>query len=186
MKHPGQHGEMEVIIPLLPHKGFLIDIGCGDGETISNSRELLLSGWSGVLIDYNIDRAVNLYKDNSNVFLIAATLTSPARPVFLKKGSDSTLDRFTDQEFSNILMFGTDVGLVMSFCTNRCPTADFISLDIEDSTTEVLDAILIWYLPKVFCIEANTADDAERQFLSMHKFGYKLFKQLNVNYIYVR
>ena len=52
-----QNNEEEIIAELLkqlkPRHKFLVDIGAGDGYTLSNTRALLDSGWHGLLIDGN-------------------------------------------------------------------------------------------------------------------------------------
>ena len=55
MKDYSQNGEQPVILETLAalgiEKGHLVDLGAGDGFTMSNSRALLEKGWTGDLYD---------------------------------------------------------------------------------------------------------------------------------------
>jgi len=55
MKDYSQNGEQPVILETLAaigiEKGHLVDLGAGDGVTMSNSRALLEKGWTGDLYD---------------------------------------------------------------------------------------------------------------------------------------
>ncbi len=57
MKDYSQHGEQSIMADILEQMGLdtgtIVDLGAGDGWTISNSRRLLELGWKGVLIDVN-------------------------------------------------------------------------------------------------------------------------------------
>lgn len=47
--------------------GFVVDIGAADGVSNSNSRKLILDGWSGLLVEpnpNNYNKLVNLYNEN--------------------------------------------------------------------------------------------------------------------------
>ncbi len=55
MRDYSQNGEQQVILETFEalgiHKGHLVDLGAGDGYTMSNSRALLDKGWTGTLVD---------------------------------------------------------------------------------------------------------------------------------------
>lgn len=55
MKDYSQNGEQQVILETFEalgiHKGHLVDLGAGDGYTMSNTRALLDRGWTGDLYD---------------------------------------------------------------------------------------------------------------------------------------
>ncbi|NIW53659.1 MAG: hypothetical protein GWN17_15895, partial [Candidatus Korarchaeota archaeon] len=53
------------------YKGHLVDIGANDGETFSNSRQLILNGWSADLYEPGpaFEKLEKLYKGNELVEL---------------------------------------------------------------------------------------------------------------------
>ena len=57
-----QNGEQAVILDTLKaigiERGHLVDLGAGDGVTMSNSRALWDAGWSGLRVDGNGDNGV--------------------------------------------------------------------------------------------------------------------------------
>ena len=53
--------------------GFVVDIGAADGVSNSNSRKLILDGWSGLLVEpnpNNYNKLVNLYNENDKIKIL--------------------------------------------------------------------------------------------------------------------
>jgi len=62
-----QYTEEDFLLDFFKNKsnGFLVDIGAADGITNSNSRRLILDGWSGILIEpnkKNYNKLLDLYQ----------------------------------------------------------------------------------------------------------------------------
>lgn len=66
-----QNNEQEIIANYFEgKKGILLDIGANDGITFSNSRHLLLNGWSGCLVEPSpscVQKLLQLYEDRKDV-----------------------------------------------------------------------------------------------------------------------
>jgi len=106
-------------------KGVCVDIGASDGVDSSNSLALYKNGWSGLAIECNTQKFINLskaYEDLSQVVLLR------------KKVSPYNIN-----------------GILGGFCG----AIDFLSIDIDGYDYYVLDAILEQFRPKIICAEIN-------------------------------
>lgn len=83
MKDYSQYGEQPIILETLAalgiEKGHLVDLGAGDGYTMSNSRALLEQGWTGDLYDGDPKGA----KDVTKLWIDAKTII----PNLMKNGT---------------------------------------------------------------------------------------------------
>lgn len=66
-----QNGEQAHILRYFgDHIGTVLDLGANDGQTLSNSRALILNGWNGVLVDASAEacnRARHTYRERTDV-----------------------------------------------------------------------------------------------------------------------
>lgn len=69
MKNYSQNDEQKAILDYFSHKGITcgrcLEIGAFDGENFSNSRALMLSGWSGVFVEpssFSFTKLFEMYK----------------------------------------------------------------------------------------------------------------------------
>jgi len=108
---------------------FCVDIGAGDGLTMSNTHFLLAGGWSGVLVEY----------DPKSFAQLAAVYTqTPAAQLARCRA--------------------TPEGIVPLLRACDAPRDfDFLSLDIDGYDHFVLDAVLADYRPALICTEINEA-----------------------------
>lgn len=87
-----QNDEEEVILKYFGSDvGHLTDIGANDGVTFSNSRELILRGWSADLIEPSplaLKRLEKLYADHPKVSIYPYAITDKPGPIILHE-SDS-------------------------------------------------------------------------------------------------
>ena len=132
-----QWGEHQIIAALLaqiknPDK-WCVDVGAGDGVSLSNTRQLIDSGYRGVLIEADAAK-FELLKAN------AADGVIPIKRYVMPEGDDS-LDSILNQ-----------TAVPRDF--------DFLSIDIDGHDFHVWNE-LTGYHPKVVCIEFNPtmADD---------------------------
>jgi len=65
----------EFVLELFGNGKFYVDIGCGDGISMSNSLRLEENGWNGILIDYDNNTLSNCHRirTSKNIYLIDAT-----------------------------------------------------------------------------------------------------------------
>jgi hypothetical protein len=106
---------------------FAVDIGAGDGETMSNSYSLFRAGWEGIAAEWDPARFAKLayrYSVFPNARLIRARITP-----------DNVLDLLASCETPR--EFG------------------FLNLDIDSYDHYVLEKLLTQYRPSLICAEIN-------------------------------
>lgn len=142
-----QLGADDWILSMFPndYEGFFLDVGCGDGEFISNTFSLEQKGWRGICIDAfprNMEKRTKstvisgivysekdvevefVVPENQDLSAIRQCLGCHAKLV-----KDTTLSKHT---FKTMLL--QDV-----LDANECPaTIDYMNLDIEGAEYEVL------------------------------------------------
>jgi FkbM family methyltransferase len=73
-----QSGEQAHVLEHAPQAGRFLDIGAGDGETLSNTRALAQLGWAGVAVEpaaWAFERLVALYSSTPQVRPVSAVIT---------------------------------------------------------------------------------------------------------------
>ena len=124
MKDYSQNGEQHVILAVFEalgiEKGHLVDLGAGDGYTMSNSRALLEKGWTGDLYDGDPKGA----KDVQQVWIDLEFLT------------DANGYRMIDPcHFLNIDLDGNDYHILERllgvWCGSYCDMPDLIVCEIN-------------------------------------------------------
>ena len=86
-----QNNEEDLIIGALDRAGItsgrFLDIGAHDGVFVSNTRRLAELGWRGVCVEaspYVFPKLVDTYRDNPNVELVNAAVSSAAEAELLR------------------------------------------------------------------------------------------------------
>jgi hypothetical protein len=106
---------------------FCVDVGAGDGLTMSNTHFLCAGGWKGLLVEYDPE---------SFAKLAAVYRTTPAAmPARCKATPDSIRP------------------LLAAYDVPR--DFDFLSLDIDGYDHWVLESVLSEYRPTLVCTEIN-------------------------------
>ena len=158
----------------------LLDIGANDGETFSNSRQLILDGWKAVLIEPSpraFQKLKKLYPRNPNVKLKELAIFDKTGEVtFHESGSwnedESDVALLSSVKESELKRWGDRVSFtetkVKSFTfhdfiekENLSETKfDFISIDAEGVDWEILSQIdLTKFGCKCVCVEWNGIPD---------------------------
>lgn len=123
---------------------FCVDIGAGDGVTMSNALGLLRAGWAGACIEGDGVRFAQLavlHQRNDSVRL-ARTIVTP------------------DNVVETLIALGA-------------PTVpDFLSLDIDGYDYYVLDALLARFRPMLLCTEINEKIPPSLRFSVLYRPGY--------------
>lgn len=150
------------------YKGNLLEVGANDGETLSNSRLLLLNGWSGSLVEpgctfdylqelYAFEDRIKLY--NYAIGSMASKLTFYESGNHVAGGKDiglvSTLDFDETIRWRNTGVKFTEriVDVKLYDLTDRF---DFISIDAEGYDWDILQQIDLKLVGcKCLCIEHN-------------------------------
>ena len=78
MQNYSQNNEQQVILDYFGNKvGRLLEIGSNDGETLSNSRALILNGWSADLVEpapTPLEKLKKLYEGNQDINIIDSAI----------------------------------------------------------------------------------------------------------------
>ena len=117
----------ELLAKIQPRHRFAVDIGAGDGETMSNSYSLFRSGWDGVAAEWDAARFAKLayrYSTFPGTRLIRTRVT-PENVLSLLAACE------TPKEFG------------------------FLNLDIDGYDHYVLEKLLTAYRPCLICAEIN-------------------------------
>lgn len=123
----GEDGIIEKIFEILSIKnGYCVDVGAGDGTWLSNTKNLLQNGWSGIQIEQDQERfngLQDLYKDRNDVHC---------------------LKEYVEPETLEILLDKCNAPLDF----------DFMSIDIDNMEYHLWNA-MHKYKPKVIVLECN-------------------------------
>jgi FkbM family methyltransferase len=160
-----QNDEEKVILEYFADfpEGRFLDIGAYDGVTLSNTRALARAGWTGVLVEpspFAFVSLAQLYKDQPDITLVNAAITlkhqfqlihcSPLAPL-------STLEKSAFQTQAKNTPSWIDFYLPTLSVENLLgligPDIDFLSLDTEGSSADLLSPILERCDPALVCVE---------------------------------
>jgi len=184
-----QYGQQEVLVDYWKDRtGLLVDVGAWDGIFLSNSRELILRGWDAILIepDPNV-----LPKLICNTFLtrtagnvcilplacanVSGYCTMNISPV----GTTSSFGQIDEETTPHMVMLRTLGELFPK-------KFDLLLVDAEGSDLHVLKGVN-WELndPEMVMVEVNYVGK-EKMNEYMESVGYKLYRELYIDNIYVR
>ena len=203
MQNFSQNQEQEIILNYFGDKvGRLLDIGANDGETLSNSRALILNGWAADLVEpapIPLIKLKQLYIDNKDVNLVDAAICDYTGIMsFWSSGTHlgkddtdlvSTLSLADKQKWEattswkelTIDTYSWDTYLsLMDF-----PKYDFISIDAEGYDYKILEQMDLLDLGcSCICIEHNSID-TQKYIDYLTKFNMRVIYQNNENLIAV-
>lgn len=142
------------------HKGYFVDVGCGDGEYISNTFKLEEHGWNGLCID-----AFPRNFERRNAKVVQAL-------VYSEKDKEVEFCIPQDKDLSGIVdLLGTHKNVVLDTLQERvvCRTSllqdllqehdvprtiDYMNLDIEGAEYEVL-RVFPWNKYDIGCLSVE-------------------------------
>lgn len=183
-----QNNEQSVILKYFKgRKGYFVDIGANDGETLSNTRALAIEGWSGVCVEPEpiaFDKLHNLYKD-SKVSVLNGAISDKdgifdlmASGSHLGKGDTGLLSSLKSETTKKWANETFEPVLTQCYTWKRflkiidVPKIDFISIDAEGMDWEILKQIDLTNVDMV-CIEHNS-DQWAFDCVRFHCNGYGL------------
>jgi FkbM family methyltransferase len=198
-----QNKEEEAILRFFKDtKGTFLDIGANDGETLSNTRQLALNGWSGVCVEPSpkaFDKLHELYKKSPVQCIQVAISDFCGVTEFhesgehLGKGDCALLSTIVKSELKrwngteSFTLSSTSVvdfeGLLARSAYSRF---DFISIDAEGVDLKILKQIDFDKLKtKMVCVEWNSKQ--KQSYLDvMTPYGFRLYHENFENLIFVR
>jgi FkbM family methyltransferase len=199
-----QNNEQEVILEYFKNQpeGIFLDIGANDGQTLSNSRALALSGWSGVCVEPAPDpfqKLETLYEGTKVVVFECAIGKANGRMPFhisgthLHKGDSGLLSTLEPEEIKR--WQGTEQFIESKVEVFTWPTFyqncgvqkfDFISIDAEGLDLFILKEMNLKEMAtKLVCVEWNNNSKMKLAFNSIFKsFGMRLIHMNFENLIY--
>ena len=180
-------------------KGTLLSIGENDGETLSNVRQLILNGWSAVLVEpaeTPFAKLKELYKDNlAVVYLNVAISDTEGMVAFyesgehLGKGDSGLLSTLVPEEMKR---WNDDfkqtitraITMETLYDITKCKSYDLISIDAEGKDYEILSQIDLTDC-KLLIVETNSIEDPK--YINYCKnFGMRLVFKNAENLIFAR
>lgn len=173
-------------------KGRFLDIGAFDGVNLSNTRELIERGWTGVMVEPSpsvFPRLVENTKEPGITLINAAIASIDGHVDFwdndqaVATAVPSEMDRWEDQAFKKCRVPAMTVSTLLS--QNPGPY-HFISIDAEGMDYDILRQIKPIRLNcRMVCVEHNGKVLNEcREYL--YDFGYKVLLVNAENLIMVR
>lgn len=197
-----QNEEQKVILNYFKDKaGTLLSIGENDGQTLSNTRALILNGWVGDLVEpapIPLEKLKELYKDNHSINIIDSAICDYTGVMsffvsgeHLGKGDTgllSTLSLADKQKWEKSTEFKELTIPTLSwadFYNQRgFPKYDFISIDAEGYDFNILSQIdLIETQTAMVCIEWNSLE-FEKFDAYFKKYNMSLLLMNGENLIY--
>ena len=200
-----QNNEAQIIANYFKnYKGTVLDIGANDGQTFSNSYDLIQSGWSGVLIEPGsvFTQLKELYKDNKLVaFYQLAIADREEMLTFYESGAH--VNNGTDSGLVSTINHAEtirwrDQGVVFterkvqsvpcSWILKWHKTFDFITIDAEGQDLNILKQINLNQVGcKCLCIEWNGDMDLRREYFNyVGNYGLRLISENRENLIFAK
>ena len=171
MQHYTQNDEQQVILRELSHikNGNFLDIGAHDGENLSNTRALALSGWRGTLVEPNPCLFLNLlgrYQQDNRFTLINSAMSDKSG--LANFSYDGSYHQYSSSLAENAKELFPDTPYIAKYKVNAIsPTDlagevfDFISIDTEGHDLPILKAFRgMLNQTTLICIEFNHTDAA--------------------------
>jgi len=199
-----QNNEQEIILEYFKNQlgGSFLDIGANDGQTLSNSRALALSGWSGVCVEPAPDpfqKLEKLYEGSKVLVFECAIGKADGRMPFhisgthLHKGDSGLLSTLEPEEIKR--WQGTEQFIESEVEVFTWPTFyqscgvqtfDFISIDAEGLDLFILKEMNLKEMAtKLVCVEWNNNSKMKLAFNSiLRSYGMRLMHVNFENLIY--
>ena len=192
MAYKSQNNEAEVVAEYFKHHkgGVLLSLGENDGETLSNSYDLIAAGWTGILVEPGVapfNKLQHRYARNHTVFAYnfaigihtgkgsfcnaSDSLLSTTKPEQLEKWKTVThkedqVDFYTFNDARDLFVF---------------KYFDFITIDCEGMDWEILQQMNLEELGcQCICVEHNS-DMPRYENIKAHCAKYGLVKELLFN-----
>jgi hypothetical protein len=180
--------------------GRLLDIGAFHPETFSNSIALIKLGWRAILVDPNPTSVLALveYHAKNPLVAVVGALVSPKKPGELAlfhvcRDAVST----TNADYVNMWNKGLGIEFQPLWLPVVHPdtiianqTFDFITVDVEDGTLELVEAMKPAFSHcKVACVEHSVGGNVIKSQLRkifIDELGFKLEYESSENYVFAK
>ena len=173
-------------------KGFYVDVGCNHPIRLSNTFNLYLEGWSGIVIDANKELIADFKKIRKNDIAICCPVSNEVREITFYKSkvdSVSTIDEKTYLEWKELWKFDeadfekVNTRTLTSILDEAMPMGskkiDLLCVDVEGHDYEVLLGLdFNKYKPEAIIVElfAKTIKEVFETdiYKYLNGFGYEL------------
>jgi len=186
-----QFGEEAIILQYFGDKtdGRFIDVGAWDGKTFSNTYALTERGWSGVLIEPSLEGMLGLLKThgyNPNMTLVHAAMAIDHGLIYFYNTPDAVstsqpdhyetwrkATKYTGQFYCPTVTWGDIL--------NQFGGADFVNIDTEGTSVDLLFVLLAHAQPPLICVEHDNriVEATERA----RKYNYRVLDVNSTNLI---
>ena len=179
--------------------GNILDIGCNDGQTISNTRALLLKypELKCYFVEpnpYAFEKLQTLYSDSRHLLFNYAIGDTDTTAVLycnahhLSENDTGLLSTIVESEtkrWGESEKWEHVTVEVLKYPFSQIDF-DFISIDTEGMDEKILKQINLTKT-KILCIEWNSIDDVKSTIEEYcHQFGLKIIHENNINLIFAR
>ena len=196
MSHSQENEEEIVLEYFKDFKGNLLSIGENDGVILSNTRQLILDGWSAMLVEpcgRAFEKLADLYRENFSVQYVRCAigtesgmvpffesaehitpedtgLISTMIPDEIRKWKGSKFDNFTPTE---VVCYTWD-DFYKGFCDGE--KFNFIAIDAEGMDWPIVQQMNLEESGcRCICVEFNSIPERKKQFEDyFSKFKFKL------------
>lgn len=187
-----QYGEERVLRDFFGDKteGFVVDVGAMDGQTYSNSRDLIENkGWKGVLVECHPQFFADLeklYKGNDDIALKNVACYNEEKVLdfyMYSEGVHASVSTVSEEFKQRVINAHGDKfkpeavqvqAVRLETILSECEKVDFLSIDCEGVDMEVLESN-DWtkYRPSLVCVEHSMSHEELHQFMS--KINYSVY-----------
>lgn len=197
-----QNGIEDIVFQFFPQsKGFFVEVGCWDGELISQTKTLEDFGWAGICID---PFPRNFQNRSCTVFEFAVSKHFAARK-FIKV----SIDRTNGGDVSYFSHFASDPsehdGLILANCDYEEVTVatapltnlldlgkaprfiEFLSVDVEGAELEVFESLNFnKFSFGVITFEHNKNEERRAYIQSLlHINGYQKYTETEIDDVFI-
>jgi len=189
MTHLSQFNEVEIIQKFFgSHRGHFIDIGCSSGVSLSNTYELGLQGWHGLLVEASPMHFASLVQNyihrggfkfvNGALWIERKMMQFHLNPYFYSS--------LIHKDEPNLFIASYWVQTVTAEDLKAIqPDCDFISLDIEGADVHVFPSLMLAYPQcRLVCVEHANKPDIRKMWAGLFDaHGFKVIAETPENYI---
>lgn len=189
IKHSQNDEEPQILAYFGGYVGRFLDLGANDGQTLSNSRALVLRGWEGVLVEPSpvaFGKLSSLYPSSQKLLNCAVGESSGEVEFFenpdtlVSTAIVGEMDRWGRGTFSKTKVKMVSVGELMQMCPSPF---DFVSIDCEGLDVPILRGLVPFCQDtRLFCVEHNSVSERKAEILSLLP-GYKVLLENAENFL---
>lgn len=161
MSYSQNSEEHEILNYFKDFKGSLLDLGAADGKVMSNTYQLLLNGWKGVLVEPSAHLIPALIKNTEglNAEIVTALIGTTygwqtfyeSNGDFLSTTNTAHVERWKHVPFRPTQVYGVHF---IALREKYGDTFDFINIDIEGTSAEMFFNMFTHFPNcKMWCIE---------------------------------